>query len=74
MDWFLCDSDLRHGRVKLLSLSPLQKITARKIDAMKSAKFSRENGNISEDGTVMFGDVYLQKCEECCDGETFGAD
>ena len=59
---------------KLPSLSLLRKITTGKIDAVKSAKILRENGNISEDVILMFDEMFLQKCEEYVGGETIGAD
>ena len=51
-----------------------QKITVGKIDAMKSAKFLRGNGFISDAVIVMFDEMCLQKYEKCCGGEMFGAD
>ena len=48
---------------KLPSLSLLQKLTAGKIDTMKSARLSKENGCISEDVILMFDEMFLDKCE-----------
>ena len=59
---------------KLPSVSLLRRITAGKLDALKTAKVLRENGNISEDVILMFDEMFLQKCEEYSGGESVGAD
>ena len=62
------------GEFNLPSISLLRKITSGKVDAIKSAKVLRDNGNISEDVILMFDEMYLQKCEEFVGGEAVGAD
>ena len=59
---------------KLPSVSLLRRITAGKIDALKTAKVLRDNGNISEDVILMFDEMFLQKCAEYSGGETVGAE
>ena len=59
---------------KLPSLTFLRKMTAGKIDAVKSAKCLLENGNISEDVILIFDEMFLQKSEEFAGGESIGAD
>ena len=45
-----------------------------KTDAIKSEKFLIENGHISDVIVIMLNEMYLQKCEQYCGGEIFGAD
>ena len=59
---------------KLPSLALLQKLTAGKIDTMKTAKLLKETRSISEDVILMFDEMFLEKCEEYAGGETYGAD
>jgi hypothetical protein len=59
---------------KLPSVSLLRRITAGKIDALKTAKLLRENGSISDDVILILDEMYLQKCEEYFAGESIGAD
>ena len=55
------------------SLSPLKKSTEGKLDAVKCPKSLKSKVVISEDIVLMFHEMYLQKCEECCGGEIIGA-
>ena len=59
---------------KIPSLALLQKITAGKIDTMKSVKFLKDSGNISDDVILIFDEMFPDKCEEYSGGENFGAD
>ena len=51
------------------SSSQLKKITEGQLDAVKCVKSLKSQGVISEDVVLMFGEIYLQKCEEYCGGE-----
>ena len=55
------------------SLSLLKKITEGQLDAAKCAESLKSQGEISEDVVLMFDEMYLQKCAECCGGELIGA-
>ena len=55
------------------SLSPLEKISEERLDAMKCAKWLKLQGVISEDVVLMFDEMYLRKCEEYCGGEIIDA-
>ena len=55
------------------SLSLLKKITEGQRDAVKCAKSLKSQEVISEGVVWMFDEMYLQKCEEYCSGETIGA-
>ena len=59
---------------KLPSLALLQKLTAGKIDTMKSARLLKDSGCISEDVILMFDEMFLDKCEEYAGGDMYGAD
>ena len=52
-----------------LFLSLQKKITEGQLDAVKCVKSLKSQGVISEDVVLMFGEIYLQKCEEYCGGE-----
>ena len=55
------------------SLFLLKKISEGKLDAVKCAKFLKAPGVISENIVLMFDELYLQKCEQFCDGEIIAA-
>ena len=55
------------------SLSLLKKITKGQLDAVKCPKSLKSQGVISEDIVLMFDEMYLQKCEECCGSQIIGA-
>ena len=58
----------------LPSVSLLRKITKGTIDAVKCATKLKMVGKISEDVVLMLDEMFLQKVEEYCGGESIGAD
>ena len=52
-------------------ISLLNKIKEGNTDALKAAKLLIENSSISKDIVVLFDEMHLQKCVECCGGEVF---
>ena len=63
---------LEEFKMPLLSL--LKKLTSGKIDSDTSLKALKENGSNS-DVTLLFDEMYLQKCEEyVLGGDTVGTD
>ena len=55
------------------SLPLLKKSTEGQLDAVKYPKSLKSQGVISEDIVLMFDEMYLQKCEECCGRDIIGA-
>ena len=56
----------------LPSLSFLHKISSGTIDIVKCAQTLRKEGKISDEACLMFGQTYLQKCEEYFAGDLVG--
>ena len=57
---------------RLPSLSLLNKICSGNIDALKAAKLLLENGKMSQDVSIIFDEMYIQKCAEYSSGTITG--